>query len=420
MFLEHYGLIEEPFGVTPDPRFLHLSPQHREAIATLFNETDSNRGFLALIGPPGTGKTSLLLNYLESLRHRARTAYLFHNAGTPRELMRYLLADLGVDAKGQDLPGMHGALNRALEDEMHAGRRVVFVIDEAQNLDEKVLESIRVLSNFETPWAKLLHIVLAGQTQLAERLALPSMAQLRQRISSIIRLAPLTAQETIAYIYHRLWVAGYEGPPLFSAAARLLIAEQSGGIPRNINNLCFHSMQLAYANGERQIDGPTVNAAIADLSLEDFFHQPDRQKILAPSRTHAFPQTPASLGVRESIPIRFMPWRSRRMLALFLAAGAAMCLGVVSGATRKTALPHPLDVPPSIESTVFPAPVLSLIVATGVTPSVHQISRVVNKSPEQLKRGQKARLPLNLKRHQTLSAKSAAVPNGQEPSPERP
>ena len=161
---------------------------------------------------------------------------------------------------------------------MHAGRRVVFVIDEAQNLDEKVLESIRVLSNFETPWAKLLHIVLAGQTQLAERLALPSMAQLRQRISSIIRLAPLTAEETIAYIYHRLWVAGYEGPPLFSAAARLLIAEQSGGIPRNINNLCFHSMQLAYANGDRQIDGPTVNAAIADLSLEDIFHQPDRQR----------------------------------------------------------------------------------------------------------------------------------------------
>ncbi len=420
MILEHYGLIEEPFGVTPDPRFLHLSLQHREAIATLFNETDSNRGFLALIGPPGTGKTSLLLNYLESLRHRARTAYLFHNASTPRELMRYLLADLGIDARGQDLPGMHGTLNRILEDEMHAGRRVVLVIDEAQNLAEKVLEFIRLLSNFETPWAKLLHIVLAGQPQLAERLALPSMAQLRQRISSIIRLAPLTAEETVAYIYHRLWVAGYEGPPLFSPAARLLIVERSGGIPRNINNLCFHSMLLAYANGDRHIDGPRVKAAIADLFLEDTFRQLDRQEIPARSQTRAFPRTSGSLGVRESTPIRFLPWRSRRMLALFLAACAAMCLGVVSGATRKTALPHPLDAPPSIESAVFPAPVLSLIVATSVTPSAHQMFRAVHRSRQRLKRSQKARLPLNLKRHQTLSAKSAALPNSQQPSPERP
>jgi len=287
-------------------------------------------------------------------------------------------------------------------------------------MQENVLEFIRLLSNFETPWAKLLHIVLAGQPQLAERLALPSMVQLRQRISSIIRLAPLTAEETVAYIYHRLWVAGYEGPPLFSPAARLLIAEQSGGIPRNINNLCFHSMLLAYANGDRQIDGPTVNAAIADLSLEETFHQPDRQKIPALSRTRAFPRTPASQDVRESIAIRFLPWRSRRTLALFLAACAALCLGLVSGATRKTALPQLLDAPPSIESAVFPAPAPSLVAVAALTPSDHRTFRAVRKGRRRLKRSQKARLPLNLKRNQTLSANSAALAKGQEQSPEQP
>jgi type II secretory pathway predicted ATPase ExeA len=399
-FLNHYGLIEEPFGVTPDPRFLHLGPQHREAFASLVHETDSNRGFLALIGPPGTGKTSLLFNYLESLRDRARTAYLFQNPRTPRELLRYLLADLGLDAAGKDLPGMHEMLNRLLEGEMRAGRRVVFVIDEAQNLDEKVLESIRLLSNFETPWAKLLHIVLAGQPQLAERLAVPSMAQLRQRISSIARLAPFTKEETLAYIAHRLWVAGYEGPPLFSSAAARLIAEQSGGIARNINNLCFHSMLLSYASGDHQIDTPTVSEAIADLSLGDIPSSPQRQPTPVSSQTSPVFTAISPTTVRELLPIHDFVCRSHRALALSVAVGAAMFLGAVSGATRKTALPHQaLDATPSVETAVFPAPVLPPGIIAGVN----------DRSPS-----------LYVQDHQAPSSESAAPPKVQTNLPERP
>jgi hypothetical protein len=151
---------------------------------------------------------------------------------------------------------------------MRAGRRFVLVIDEAQNLEEKVLESIRLLSNFETPWTKLMQIVLAGQPQLADRLASPSMAQLRQRVSMVIRIEPFTHQEVNAYIDHRLWIAGCDKPALFTVGARKLIADHSEGIPRNINNLCFNAMSLACALKRKTIDRDVVRDVIADLDLE--------------------------------------------------------------------------------------------------------------------------------------------------------
>src|SRR5258706_2723496 len=233
-FLQHFGLSEQPFGVTPDPRFLYLGPKHRQAVAALNYGTESNRGFLTLIAQPGMGKTSLLFNYLESLRGKARTAFVFQSDCEPRGLMSYILADLGLDGTGKDLPEMHAILNQVLLEEMRQGHRFVLVIDEAQNLTERVLESVRLLSNFETPWMKLMQIVLAGHPQPAEKIAKPSMAQLRQRISFAIEIPPLTSEDVTAYVDHRLWVAGYTGTSLFSAGARTLLAEQSEGIPRNI------------------------------------------------------------------------------------------------------------------------------------------------------------------------------------------
>ncbi len=336
MFLEHFGLVEQPFGVTPDPRFLHLGPKHREALASLVYATEADRGFLALIAPPGMGKTSLLLRYLEGLGRRARPAFLFQAAGNPADFMRYLLADLGADASGQELPGMHETLDRILAEEMRAGRHLVLVVDEAQNLDEAVLESIRLLSNLETPWMKLMQIVLAGQPQLADRLAQPSMAQLRQRISSVIRLEPFTPQETSTYIDHRLWVAGYSGPNLFAASARQLIAEQSGGIPRNINNLCFQSMSLACALEKKQVDSRMVGEVISDLAIESLFKG-----------------SPAQRQQRLSTSIT----SSGRKLANVASISAAAFLGIVSGAFWKaTSHTHRLDVTPSVEAAVFPAP----------------------------------------------------------------
>jgi general secretion pathway protein A len=274
MLLEYYKLAEQPFGVTPDSRFLYLGPKHREALASLVYGTESNRGFLALIAKPGMGKTSLLYHYLSYLRDKARTAFVFRTDCDSREFIRHLLLDLGIDAAGMDLPAMHDALNRLLTEEMRAGRRFVLVIDEAQNLDEKVLESIRLLSNFETPWTKLMQIVLAGQPQLADRLASPSMAQLRQRVSMVIRIEPFTPDEVNAYIDHRLRIAGCDKPTFLTVGARKLIADHSEGIPRNINNLCFNAMSLACALKRKAIDRDIVRDVIADLDLEPLREKP--------------------------------------------------------------------------------------------------------------------------------------------------
>jgi general secretion pathway protein A len=267
-FLEHFGLSEQPFGVTPDPRFLYLGPEHRQALAALKYGTESNRGFLTLIAPPGMGKTSLLFNYLEGLRNSARTVFLFQTDGDSRDLMSYILADLGLDGTSKDLPEMHSILNHVLMEEMRSGRRFILVIDEAQNLTERVLESVRLLSNFETPWMKLMQIVLAGQPQLAAQLAKPSMAQLRQRISFAIRIEPLTSEEVTSYVDHRLWVAGYKGSPLFSIGARTLLADRCEGIPRNINNMCFCAMSLGWATKQKTIDREMMRDAIAETGLE--------------------------------------------------------------------------------------------------------------------------------------------------------
>jgi type II secretory pathway predicted ATPase ExeA len=241
---------------------------HQEALASLVYGTENNRGFLALIAKPGMGKTSLLYQYLQWTRTRARTAFVFQTDCDSREFIRHILLDLNLDASGKDLPAMHDMLNRLLMEEMRAGRRFVLVIDEAQNLEEKVLESVRLLSNFETPWAKLMQIIIAGQPQLAKRLARPSMLQLRQRISMIIRIEPFTIEETRAYINHRLRAAGYQGSSPFTVGARRLIAERSGGIPRNINNICFNAMSIGCALKQKTIDQDIVLEVLADLDLE--------------------------------------------------------------------------------------------------------------------------------------------------------
>jgi len=268
MFLEYYGLREQPFGVTPDPRFLYFGATHREALASLFYGIESGCGFLALIAPPGMGKTTLLFHLLEKLRRSAQTVFLFQTQCGSREMFRHLLNDLGIDSADQDLATMHESLNSVLLSNARKGRRVVLVIDEAQNLKESVLETVRLLSDFETPQAKLLQIVLSGQPQLADKLSHPSLTQLRQRISVISRLHPFTRVETMVYIEYRLCKAGYAGPPLFSYAAADLIAANSKGIPRTINNLCFNALTLGFAKRQKQIDATTVCEVMADLELE--------------------------------------------------------------------------------------------------------------------------------------------------------
>ena len=268
MFLDHFGLREQPFGVTPDPHFLYFSPSHLEAVASLLYGIQSQRGFMALIAKPGMGKTTLLFDLLEHLRDSARTAFLFQAHSDPREFLRSLITDLGIPDQGDDLGRMQRKLNEVLIRETRAGRRVVVVIDEAQNLEDSVLEALRMLSNFEIPGTKLIQILLAGQPQLADKLARRELVQLRQRISIVSRLAQFSASETADYIEHRLRVAGHEGNPLFTSDGLAIIHSRSDGIPRNINNLCFHALSLGFANGQKLIDPSILNEVLEDLDIE--------------------------------------------------------------------------------------------------------------------------------------------------------
>ena len=272
--LDFYGLREQPFGVTPDPAYLYHSRTHGEALASVSRGIKDDMGFLALIAEPGMGKTTLLYQLMEELLDSARIAFLFQTRCNSRELFEYILRDLGIDTHGMGLVAMHNRLNELLFEEMLAGKRFVLVIDEAQTLDESVLETVRMLSNFETHHTKLLQIVLAGQPRLAEKLAQPRLSQLRQRIAVLSHLERLTATETACYIDHRLKVAGYCGEPLFVPEALSLIALQSQGIPRNINNICYNSLLVAHARGQRTITFEILQQAVACLDIESLVPKP--------------------------------------------------------------------------------------------------------------------------------------------------
>jgi len=268
MFLDFYKLREQPFGVTPDPRFLYLSPGHREALASIFYGVDAGRGFVALIAKPGMGKTTLLFHLLQRLGTSARTVFLFQTQCNSREFMRFLLLELGCELQGQpDVVTMHEEFNRCLLQEAKAGRRFVVVVDEAQNLEPSVLETIRLLSDFETPQAKLLQIVLSGQPELADKLDRPSLRQLRQRISLLSGLAPLCPEEVERYINHRLRVAGHPGGPLFTPAALKMISQLSEGIPRLINNICFNALSLGCSLRQKSVEVDVIQQVAADFDL---------------------------------------------------------------------------------------------------------------------------------------------------------
>lgn len=269
MFQTFYQLREQPFGVNPDPRFLFLSRTHREAFSSLLYRIRMDSGFLAMIGEPGMGKTTLLFHLLHKLQGTAKTAFIFQTQCTSHELLRQLLSEFECDTSITDPVRISRELKSFLLAEANAGRRCVLIIDEAQNLGPEVLETIRLLSNFETPRRKLLNIILSGQAELGEMLNSADLRQLRQRLSCIAHLQRFTPGETALYIAHRLTTAGYPGKvsALFSLHALTRIAQLSEGIPRVVNNICFNALSLGYALEVSQIDSEIIEEVAGDLGL---------------------------------------------------------------------------------------------------------------------------------------------------------
>ena len=296
MFLDFYGLDDQPFGVTPDPTYLFLTPAYRETLASLYYGIECNRGFLTLVGSPGLGKTTLLFYLLEILRPTARTVFLFQTLQTERDVIEAIIDDLSIPDTRRDLYSMHASLNAFLYREAQEGRRVILVIDEAQNLTSAALETVRLLSNFETPKQKLLTIILSGQPQLAEILDRPQLAQLRQRVAVMAKLKPLEPEEASQYIQHRLSVAGLKGKSMFDREAEKLLIRASEGVPRSINHLCFSALSVGCALGRRSVSAQIAHEVIADFaSAPEPRQEPRKPALAAPGPVHkARRRTPTS------------------------------------------------------------------------------------------------------------------------------
>ena len=265
MYLAFYGLTEKPFSMTPDPRFLYLTPGHREALAQLTYAFREGQGFMALTGDVGTGKTTLLRALLEQLDENTAVAVVLNSTLPFDGILEYVLEDFGVSQAAVTRAQRLVALNSFLIERHRVGHKSVIIIDEAQHLDAATLEHLRLLSNFQTTRETLLQILLAGQPELRARLDLPELRQLKQRIALRCTIRPLTPDEVRAYMRHRLRVAGSRDLDLFTDQATARIAAYAVGIPRVINMLADHCLLIGYADQRRRLNRDTVEEAIAYL-----------------------------------------------------------------------------------------------------------------------------------------------------------
>lgn len=268
MYREFYGLVREPFEMTPDPSFLYLGEAHREGLATLVYGVRSGKGFVLLTGEVGMGKTTLLHALLGQLDESTASAFIFNPRLEPLDFLRILFEELGIEQACSTKAEYLLALNRFLIERLEAGHPTpLLIVDEAQNLSPEMLEEVRLLSNLETPRSKLIQIMLVGQPELKELLAKPELRQLRQRIALRHDLRPFDEGETARYIGDRLSKAGYTGQGLFKKAALREIHNISGGIPRLINSLCDSALLLGYSQGKQTLGADAIREVAADLEL---------------------------------------------------------------------------------------------------------------------------------------------------------
>ncbi len=268
MYLDFYGLKEEPFSITPDPRYIFYSPRHREAFDLLTYAIMHRRGFIELSGEVGSGKTTLCRAVLSSLPSQVHTALVLNPSLTETQLLRAILHDLGLTAKGRDRLSHIEQLNNYLLFMAREGMTVAVFIDEAQDLSPLVMEQIRLLSNLETDQHKLLQIVLSGQPELRDLLNRHELRQLKQRISVRCHLGSLNIGETAEYIAHRLMIAGAtNGSIRFAPQAVEIIFAHTKGTPRLINTVCDQALLAGYVADTRLIGIEEAKRAISEVEV---------------------------------------------------------------------------------------------------------------------------------------------------------
>jgi type II secretory pathway predicted ATPase ExeA len=292
MYTNFFGFNVKPFELTPDSNFLYLSADLREILATLEYGISQRRGFGLLVGGPGTGKTTLINSLIDKSGIDANFAYIFNPDLNFNDLLHTVLVEFDLACVEEDLSktkAMH-RLNTFVIEQFEKDRNTVIIVDEAQYLDIKTLENLRLLSNFETRKDKLIHIIISGQPELENTLSQKSLSQLAQRIGLRCRTKPLAEKEAYEYIEHRLKVAGYNGPQLFANKAKQIIWTYSKGIPRTINIICDNCLLTGYATNKDRIDSAVVQEVIEDINkvpLNNFDSFPDKSKDSAEGMNNA-------------------------------------------------------------------------------------------------------------------------------------
>lgn len=266
MYLEHFGLLEAPFSIAPDPRYLYMSERHREALAHLLYGLESDGAFILLTGDVGTGKTTVSRCLLEQVPLYTNLALVLNPKLSALELLQVICDELQIDYDAQQLSikNLIDSINTYLLEQHALGRNTVLLIEEAQNLDLDVLEQLRLLTNLETSERKLLQIILLGQPEFLEVLSRPELSQLAQRITARFHLSPLDFNEVQEYVTHRLAVAGCRRP-LFSYPRLKQVYQYSGGVPRLINVICDRALLGAYVQDHHQPDKATLKQAAAEV-----------------------------------------------------------------------------------------------------------------------------------------------------------
>jgi general secretion pathway protein A len=272
MYADYFGLKENPFSLSPEPRYLFLSEQHRDALNCLIYGIKEKKGFVLISGGIGLGKTTICRSLLASMDDSVETALIFNTAISELDLLETILGEYGIVIKNDTGNKKYyiDALNEFLLRNFAAGKTTVLLIDEAQNLSRGVLEQIRMLSNLETETEKLIQIILIGQPELANTLMLPALRQLNERITVRYDLKPFSPKEVSDYIHHRLAVAQGPGSIQFTGRALDLIYVFSEGIPRRINALCDRALLIAYTKNVSKIDRKIIKLAVHDIGLNYF------------------------------------------------------------------------------------------------------------------------------------------------------
>jgi general secretion pathway protein A len=286
MYLELFKLHELPFRLSPDPQFLYLSKQHARAKAYMESTIWFTDGFVVITGEIGSGKTTLIETFLRELQSDVVVAQINQTQLSPTAFLQTLLVQFGFSPFNMKKPEVLATLNQFLAEQHSSGRKVLLIVDEAQNLTNRVLEEVRMLSGVETTKEKVLRIILAGQPELNDKLNSQELIQLTQRVRLRFHLTALNKAETDAYIDHRLEVAGSQGRRIFAEDTYLPIYKYTGGVPRLVNTLCDTCLMAAYGKNQDTVTTVELDAAIRELQWVEFASATNRMKML--HAEHAF------------------------------------------------------------------------------------------------------------------------------------